>query len=370
MTNPNKIRNSKPEKKKKSSKAKANGNKKPKAPNPLWLKIKQFFLDERLHKTTGLILLLSSIYLFLSFTSYLFSWKNDQDLVNNVPFWSFVFSGEELDIRNWLGKLGAYTSHSIIYGGFGIVSFLLPFNFALWGIKILFKKDFLPLLKTLSISGVIWVWLSITLGYLFAKPYDFLGGIFGFETSGWIVSAIGPVGMVLFILFSGLVATVILFNPKIPTIGRVIPNKDEEEITSDQESNAIPNKMAPDQPVPDETSKQIELEEDTTEDIDEIEEVTEEGPEDLGTFIGEEKEVKVEVIDEEFQVEVPSEEDELSEAEISDKLKEFGEYDPKLVLATYQLPGIDLLSDHGGGNISVDKEELEENKNKIVETLG
>ena len=370
MANQNKLRNSKSEKKKKSSKAKASDNKKPKAPNPIWLKIKQFFLDERLHKTTGLILLLSSIYLFLSFTSYLFTWKNDQDLVNNVPFWSFVFSGEEVDIRNWLGKLGAYTSHSIIYGGFGIVSFLLPFNFALWGIKILFKKDFLPLLKTLSISGVIWVWLSITLGYLFAKPFDFLGGIFGYETSSWIVTAIGPVGMILFILFSGLVATVILFNPKIPTIGRIVPNKEEEEITSNEPTDETTNKVSPNQSIPDETSKQIELEENTTEDILEIEEVIEDGPEDLGTFIGEEKEVKVEVSDEEFQVEVASEEDELSEAEISDKLKEFGEYDPKLVLATYQLPGIDLLSDHGGGNISVDKEELEENKNKIVETLG
>lgn len=370
MTNQNKLRNNKSEKTKKSSKTKASGNKKPRKPNPLWLNIKKFFLDERLHKTTGLLLFLSSIYLFLSFTSYLFSWKNDQGLVNNEPFWSFVFSGEEVDIRNWLGKLGAYTSHNILYGGFGIVSFLIPFNFALWGIKILFKKDVLPLLKTLSISCIVWVWLSITLGYFFEKPYDFLGGVFGFETSSWIVTAIGPVGMILFILFSGFIATVILFNPKLPSIGRVLPNKEEEENNSPPQFNEQENTVDTEFVMHDETSDQIENEELIIENTVPVEDEIDEGPEDLGTFIGEEKEIEIEVSSEDFQVEVASEEDELTEAEISDKLKEFGEYDPKLVLATYQLPGIELLNDHGGGNISVDKEELEENKNKIVETLG
>src|SRR5690606_19629822 len=56
---------------------------------------------------------------------------------------------------------------------------------------------------------------------------------------------------------------------------------------------------------------------------------------------------------------------------LSDKLvKEFGEFDPKLELSNYKFPSLELLSDHGsGGSITINQEELEENKNKIVETL-
>ena len=166
MAKQNKLRNSKTAKAKKDKKKKT-ASKVSKKPNPTFGKIKAFILDERVHKTIGLLLLLSSLYLLISFTSYLFSWKNDQAYVKDASFWSFVFSGDELDIRNWLGKLGAFTSHNILYGGFGIGSFLIPFNLGLWAIRILFKKELLPIWKTLSISILGWVWLSITLGYFF-----------------------------------------------------------------------------------------------------------------------------------------------------------------------------------------------------------
>ena len=369
MAKQNKLRNSKTAKAKKDKKKKT-ASKVSKKQNPTFGKIKAFLLDERVHKTIGLLLLLSSLYLLISFTSYLFSWKNDQAYVKDASFWSFVFSGDELDVRNWLGKLGAFTSHNILYGGFGIGSFLIPFNLGLWAIRILFKKELLPIWKTLCISILGWVWLSITLGYFFTSPYDFMGGVFGYQTSIWIQSAIGSVGMVFFILFTGLIAVVILFNPKFPTFGRILPQKEEDQTTPDVK---IANPENPDEkPVKEVPSEEVDLSQDpvNTEETEEEEEEEENGPVDLGTFIGEEETVEVEPPDENFQVEVATEEEELTEDELSDKLKEFGEYDPKLDLSTYQLPGIELLEDYGGGEISVNKEELEENKNKIVETLG
>jgi len=45
------------------------------------------------------------------------------------------------------------------------------------------------------------------------------------------------------------------------------------------------------------------------------------------------------------------------------------EYDPTLDLADYRFPGLDLLDDYDTGEISVQKEELEANKDRIVETL-
>ncbi|MCK4569481.1 MAG: DNA translocase FtsK, partial [Bacteroidales bacterium] len=46
------------------------------------------------------------------------------------------------------------------------------------------------------------------------------------------------------------------------------------------------------------------------------------------------------------------------------------EFDPKLDLGNYKYPTLDLLDDHGEGGISVEKEELETNKDRIVKTLS
>ena len=77
----------------------------------------------------------------------------------------------------------------------------------------------------------------------------------------------------------------------------------------------------------------------------------------------------IETEKQELKIEV-KEENILDESDIDDRVKEFGEYDPKLDLASYQLPGIELLNDYGGHTLSIDKEELEKNKNRIVEVLG
>jgi S-DNA-T family DNA segregation ATPase FtsK/SpoIIIE len=71
-----------------------------------------------------------------------------------------------------------------------------------------------------------------------------------------------------------------------------------------------------------------------------------------------------------MEVEGPAEDQELSESEIEERLQDIGEYDPKLDLSRYEFPTIDLLKPHGGTGPQITKEELEDNKNKIVETLN
>jgi S-DNA-T family DNA segregation ATPase FtsK/SpoIIIE len=81
-----------------------------------------------------------------------------------------------------------------------------------------------------------------------------------------------------------------------------------------------------------------------------------------------------------FTVEAPEEEKTSVEESIltriqieedSDELlKEFGEYDPKLDLSNYQYPPLSLLMDYGNNGPKVTNEELEANKNKIVETIN
>jgi S-DNA-T family DNA segregation ATPase FtsK/SpoIIIE len=74
--------------------------------------------------------------------------------------------------------------------------------------------------------------------------------------------------------------------------------------------------------------------------------------------------------EDDFQVKVEVHQDEeASKKELNQKVKDFGEYDPTLDLSRFQLPGIDLLQQYGDGQITFDKEEIENNKNNIVDTL-
>src|SRR5690606_17608937 len=70
-----------------------------------------------------------------------------------------------------------------------------------------------------------------------------------------------------------------------------------------------------------------------------------------------------------IQIEVEKTEEEKEEVDnLSDRLvKDFGEFDPKLALSKYTFPTLELLNDYGAGSITINQEELEENKNKIVD---
>jgi len=338
--------------------------------------LKSFFNDERLHKSIGLFLILLSIYLFIAFTSYLFSWKFDQSIIDGQPI-SFVFNGQETEVNNWLGKFGAYIAHRFLKIWYGIASFVFTFIAFLIGFKALFKQDLLPLLKTLKISLISLLWLCMTLGFIFNhSELDFMGGLYGNFINNWLVSVFGTIGTSFFIIFSGFVAVILLFNPSLSwliTFFNKISDKlkqKKDPITNDGFTDVTSlNKEVKETEL--KTSGNIESEENPTSEVLELETLdnTTEKEEEPDIKI-KEKPPKQEVdLNEEFSVEVASSENELSKEDIDNKLKEFGEYDPKLDLSEYKLPNIDLLAEHGSGNIVVDKEELEENKNKIIETL-
>ena len=85
-----------------------------------WSRVRAFLADERAHKVGGLFLVLASVYLLVAFTSYLITWRIDQDLMSRP--WGEIFS-PAVHVENWLGKLGALVSHQFIYKWFGIAAF-------------------------------------------------------------------------------------------------------------------------------------------------------------------------------------------------------------------------------------------------------
>ncbi len=351
------------------------------------------FKDERLHKSFGLLCILFGIYLIVAIISYLFTWKTDQSIVES-PLFS-VWNGD-FEVKNWLGKLGAYAAHKFLKVWFGIASLLIAFYALIVGVRVLFKLKILSLIRGLQIFFITLVWSSLALALLFDNPLDFMGGGFGEQIIAYTNSTIGKIGSYLFVIFTGIISITVLFNPSYDflknAISKVKKEKEEfykeaqlESLESTDEEKLMKGTI---QPTPKETVSNtlkpttsgtstltpttgLELDvtdTNTTNDLPLETEIKVDDPI-VEIYTAGTSDKEGETTSEELEVTVPKKEEAVSTKELNAKVKEFGEYDPELDLSSYKLPTIDLLNDYKGAEVSLNKEELEENKNKIIQTL-
>ncbi len=333
-------------------------------------------VDRRKTKSiTGTILLLLSIYLFIAFISYLFTWKQDQNLIIDKGFFEFIFGDTSAEVSNWLGKFGAWISHLFIYSWFGVASFAFSMLCFITGMRLLVNIRLLPLRQTYIVTFIGILWTSIFFG-LFSSDIHYLGGVFGHSMHIWLSSVLGEFGAVLLVLVTLFIAIVALFNPDFKALFEKYfgKNSDEEsqEVKNSMEDIRIVNTIEDEEVEEEKEPVEVQFE-DETEDAEKVEtkEETDGSSLELETEV-QEPEVAEETNeeDDEFSVEVAEEEKELSDDDVNKKVEDFGEYDPKLDLAKYTLPPIDLLQKFDTSKTGVSKEELESNKDKIVETLS
>jgi len=339
---------------------------------------------KRLRLSVGAILILAAIYQVFAFLSYLFTWQTDQDKVINTGFWDFIFRSEDILIDNHLGKLGAWVSHHFIYDWFGIASFIFPFLFFLLGLYLMTKYALLPLKRTLAISVVALVVFSLVLGFVTAPDTFPYGGSFGYHFNQWLKTTVGSIGTALFLIVLVFISVVVLFNPDFEKLLTFF-NLTKADLNPDENDDVIENSISDIlaiNPIKDEdinqdfisetvdfSAEKNDSEDDLNLDVAENDlevEINESGD---GMPIDSEIINELETESEDFQIEV-KEEKVLDEDDLDDRIKEFGEYDPKLDLSAYQLPNIELLESYGGSQLNINKEELELNKDKIVEVLG
>jgi len=354
---------------------------------------KKTFLNKRkIRSISGALLLMASIYLFLACLSYLFTWKIDQDRVLGSDFFEFIFGEKAEQPANWLGKFGAWCSHVFIYCWFGLASFGFIFLGFLFGVKLLFDLAILPLATTTYRTLVLLVWTSLFLGF-FNNGINYLGGTFGYYINDWLSLTFGSFGAFVTILVLGYIVLVVLFNPDFSKIiARLIGNDEKlmEQAESihpaNQQANIndlhVVNTIKDDQITEDAISETVSFgEEENSYDEPEdegysfddseliITKRTEQPTEDFEVIQPQESTTEDEGAPSELEIEVPKQEEALTTGELNDLRKEYGDYDPTLDLASYVLPPIDLLKEMGSGVVSIDKQELEANKNRIVETL-
>lgn len=345
--------------------------------------------DDRTIKIIGLFFLIVSLYFMVAFTSYLFTWKDDQSYVLDANGgWGNLWKTQaELTdmglgqpvVENWLGKFGALLSHQFIYEWFGISSFIFIGVFFIVGYRMLFKIKVFSISKTLSYSFFLLIFISVTLGFFHAFLADYphyLEGEFGFWTNRLLQAQIGNAGIAGLLAFAGLTVLIIAYNIdfKIPERNRepkyIIPDTPEnveleEEIRYEPVEFNLPNRSNSETGSANKVSQnlpplQTTDKPDPRQHVDVVLSPSRNVPmETADAVVNEIKETPPMII------EVTEEEKKSTEL-----VEQFGMYDPTLDLSSYKYPPLDLLENYGSNKIAVNAEELEANKNKIVETLN
>lgn len=356
---------------------------------PKKLNFAAYFKDEKFKKILGLFLIILSVYLFVTFVSYLFSWKADDNIFDKT-FWGVLFD-KSIVVENWSGRLGAFTGHLFIKKWFGMASFLFVLLSFISGVRLFLEISILPLFKTFKHVFFLLILISVTFAYVFiSENTRILGGIFGYQANVWLQGIFGTIGTGFIIFFA--ILSYLILNALFPYDWVknlfVFRKKDEDETLTEDGLNAENDLQ----------DEELENVEDTislknTKEINNLEviDLNKEPDPEIELIVEQQFSVNS-ITDEndnhELTLELTNSEDfknessnlETNNEEIepelvlddseSNVLIDAEPYDPKKDLSSYISPSYELLDDYGSGDIKVKKEELEANKNKIVETLN
>ncbi len=321
----------------------------------------------------GCLLVLFALGLLFAFISFYLYGQDDQSTLNR-------FTQRDEQVENWLGKAGAFLADLIVYKGFGLASFLFVRLFFLTGIFLILE---LPTKKLKSV----WFWdlfaiclISVLFGF-FATTLPELAGTVGYELNLFLQDYLGKTGALLVLIFG--VIIYLVFKIKI--------SPDSIQSFFQAKKEAIKEDLSP---INNATGSLYNLEEFAVEDEDEDLEPRliletkksqfEINKDDLKPTINHASEINLEPTlktqpkvapeiiatnDEVFVIEKSAEETIVEENLAAKLVSDFGLFDPTLDLSHYKYPTIDLLKEYNTGGITINQEELEENKNKIVETL-
>ena len=339
----------------------------------------------------GSLLVLFSVALLVAFVSFYLHGQADQSAVDQL-------ANRNTEVSNWLGKIGAYVADLMVYQGFGVAAFLFVRLFFLTGLYLFLG---LPLSKLRST----WFWdlfamivVSIIFGF-FATSAPELGGIIGYEMNLLSQDYIGKTGTLLLLIFGLVIYLIFKIKLSPESIHNFIENSKKEiesKITATAEKSSETTAAIDPLPIPslvdenDEELEGIHLKSTTSQ--------FEINKEALKPTISSSSEINLDTLpkpivepvltqtfpttppapkeptiittsDEAFVIEKAEEEDIVEENLASRLVADFGLFDPTLELSNYKFPTIDLLKEYSSGGITINQEELEENKNKIVDTL-
>ena len=362
----------------KSSKAKAAETGQLKPEKEETVEVKKLLKDERTHKIAGSILLLLAFIFFIAFTSYLFTWGEDQD-----KFSLRMLLANDIMVQNLLGTFGAFISEIFIRHGFGIAAYLLCTTFFVLGVNLFFGKKVFSAFRNIKYLVVGLPVISVTASAIFkGNPFPW-GGAAGDMMRDWLYITIGEIGTIAVLAVAVLAYIIWQFNPafKLPAKKTVVaPGEEivplEEEISEKTvwddnlqttKGNSVKDNSAM---LPVEVPENPAL----NHDINLVEKAITD-PEPLHNeplIIPQAIEHSKKIADEtDLPLEIKSVPEIKEDAIVTNisKVPATKPYDPILDLRDYKYPGIELLENYGNDKIVQDADELENNKNQIINTL-
>ena len=301
--------------------------------------------------------------------SFFFSWTTDQSSATSIL-------DNSIEIENIGKKFGLAISYYLVYKGFGIGALLIPVLMLIIGLTLTFNSGINKILDRTIFLLLSMVWLSLLSSYLIEN--QIYGGIFGFEIKNILLDYIGDIGFISLIIFGFLSFLIVklkitptyVYKSIINTLKRIdfnkllkerttssyndYENKTEENLEIDKNLTELDNEIKPTiqnfSKIESDNKNEVVIDEETTGNVEKL---------DKDDFIDDIK-IDVEKIKDEETVEKTS----------NDLLKKFGEFDHTLDLKSYKQPDLKLLNEHDkDGAITINQEELEENKEKIIDTL-
>ena len=355
------------------------------------VQMKHLLKDERTHKIAGSICILLAILFFIAFTSYLFTWDEDQDKVFKEGYKLLI--GTDTKVANLMGTFGAFISHFFIYKGFGVASYLICSLFFVIGVNLFFGKKIFSIVRNIKYLIIGLPLISITASVLLSGQQFAWGGSVGDMCKDYLYKTIGQVGTIGILAVAFLAYVIWRFNPDFnKTAAKIKLTSESNNIGKDSgEAVAADEQMAGEHSseeilksnvlkgdagilnIPDQSpffEHELQMVEKNSAHLP-AKEIKETFPEDeearilpvvkpaQSTASATGLELEIKTADEEKQEQI------ITPA----KVQQMKPYDPILDLRDYKYPSLELLENHGSEKIVQDPAELENNKNQIISTL-
>lgn len=346
--------------------------------NNLIGKIRTYTKHERVVFSTGILLILISVYILVSLISFFVTGGADQsEITANAE----IATGVSNNISNWGGMFGARLSNLLINRWIGIASFLICPFLAMCGMSLMKLKHY-SFGRLLSLTCASMIIISLFCGFFFVNGYDdsyvFLGGMHGYYATQLLEANIGWSGTLLFILGAILIFAIVVFNNATDFLRKLFSGEywKKKVLTPDDCDDMSPLRESTDNASEttdewDTSKKEIVMnsgkQADKSEEDEEethTEDTSEEEEEENSVIPTDDKNDKE-------PGEVAFTVNRITEEELAKKrVNDLGDYDPTLDLAHYNMPTFDLLDQSSVNELTIDNEEQNANKQRIIETLN
>jgi len=343
--------------------------------------------DGRAKRIAGSLLMLLTIYTTIALISYLYTWQTDQDKIFHMT-WGEVL-GSDIQLENDLGRLGGLLSHQLIFKWFGLASFIIPLLMLLGAIKLLFNAKRIHFQKYFGYGVFFMAWISIFLAYLFGTKAFAFGGGFGNSMCLWLNSFVGAIGTIAFLICLLCILAFLTFNFtldfSLPSFNIKLPKFNPNfkwlsipkplfktagngDVTEPElKGNTYEFKQA-EIKKPKGKARLSDINESISLEILNPEDETKQG------------EPKTLIIEEDVALRYPElikkQEKPMDLHLNKSAVNEMGthntidtNYDPTLDLSDYIYPDVDLLELYDGDEITIDRQQLDQYKDQIIETL-